>query len=75
MRVRQCPYPFEEVRGVCLFLSKVTRPWVAARQYCQGLGGDLATPPALPYILLNYIIEKGGKISTGTLMCLVLSTL
>ncbi|XP_042865740.1 C-type Lectin CRL-like isoform X2 [Penaeus japonicus] len=52
-----CPYPYEQVLDECFFLSKISLNWNEARQYCQGMQGDLATPKNV-YALKSYALDR-----------------
>ncbi|KAK7082718.1 hypothetical protein SK128_026805, partial [Halocaridina rubra] len=54
-----CPYPFVKVVEECFYVSRTSLTWHAARHYCRGMGGDLATPSNL-YGLKTHILEKRG---------------
>ncbi|XP_027220609.2 perlucin [Penaeus vannamei] len=54
-----CPYPYQQVLDECFYVSKVSLNWNQARQYCQGMQGDLATPRNV-YALKSYVIETGA---------------
>ncbi|XP_068200533.1 C-type lectin domain family 4 member G-like [Palaemon carinicauda] len=52
----ECPYPFTQVVDECFYVSKSLLKWEEARQFCQGMGGDLAIPRNL-YALKAHLIE------------------
>ncbi|XP_063590398.1 perlucin-like [Penaeus indicus] len=61
-----CPYPYKQVLDECFFLSKVSLNWNQARQYCQGMQGDLATPRNV-YALKSFIIDTAGEVTEAWL--------
>lgn len=55
-----CPYPFTQVVDECFYVSKMMAlNWEESRDYCHGMGGDLATPKNL-YGLKVHLIEMRG---------------
>nr|XP_053648761.1 uncharacterized protein LOC128699942 [Cherax quadricarinatus] len=54
-----CPYPYSRVVDECFYVSSISLNWPDARQYCQGMTGDLASPRNL-YGLKSFIISTAG---------------
>ncbi|KAK8721663.1 hypothetical protein OTU49_012687, partial [Cherax quadricarinatus] len=61
-----CPYPYKQVLDECFHLSTHRLTWNNARQHCQGMMGDLASPKNL-YALKTFIIDETGINSYETL--------
>ncbi|KAK8748924.1 hypothetical protein OTU49_015593 [Cherax quadricarinatus] len=54
-----CPHPYTQVLDECFYLSTHKLTWEKARQHCQGMLGDLASPKH-PYALKSFIISSIG---------------
>ncbi|XP_069950885.1 hepatic lectin-like [Cherax quadricarinatus] len=55
-----CPHPYTQVLDECFYLSTHKLTWEQARQHCQGMNGDLASPKHL-YALKSFIISSLGN--------------
>ncbi|XP_069935605.1 C-type lectin-like [Cherax quadricarinatus] len=54
-----CPHPYTQVLDECFYLSPHKLTWEKARQHCQGMMGDLASPKH-PYALKSFILNLLG---------------
>nr|XP_053648745.1 uncharacterized protein LOC128699922 [Cherax quadricarinatus] len=54
-----CPYPYTRVLDECFYLSLHSLHWYEAREHCQGMSGDLASPKHID-ALKTYIINTAG---------------
>nr|XP_053641773.1 C-type lectin domain family 4 member G-like [Cherax quadricarinatus] len=55
-----CPQPYTKILDECFFLSHHKLTWAKARQHCQGMSGDLATPKHI-LALKSFVQEKKGN--------------
>ncbi|XP_071543730.1 echinoidin-like [Panulirus ornatus] len=63
MQERHCPPPYSRILDECFYVSPHSLSWDNARQHCQGLDGDLATPERV-FALFSFLLDSGVPVTT-----------